>query len=141
MDVLISIVGVQQLDGDSDTIELTTDGTLEPTADGYRLRYEETSVTGLEGAMTTLHLAPGQVMLERSGSLTSLLVLEKGKRHLCHYDTGFGSLMVGVFAQSIHSDLTDSGGTLDVSYSLDINSGLNSMNSIFVDVKRNAKKS
>ena len=33
-----------------------------------------------------------------------------------------------VFAQSIHSDLTDSGGTLDVSYSLDINSGLNSMN-------------
>ena len=141
MDVLISIVGVQQLDGDSDTIELTTDGTLEPTADGYRLRYEETSVTGLEGAMTTLHIAPGQVMLERSGSLTSLLVLEKGKRHLCHYDTGFGSLMVGVFAQSIHSDLTDSGGTLDVSYSLDINSGLNSMNSIFVDVKRNAKKS
>ena len=68
-------------------------------------------------------------------------MLEKGKRHLCHYDTGFGSLMVGVFAQSIHSDLTDSGGTLDVSYSLDINSGLNSMNSIFVDVKRNAKKS
>ena len=37
MDVLISIVGVQQLDGDSDTIELTTDGTLEPTADGYQI--------------------------------------------------------------------------------------------------------
>ena len=79
--------------------------------------------------------------LIRSGGQRSRLVLEKGKRHLCHYDTGFGSLMVGVFAQSIHSDLTDSGGTLDVSYSLDINSGLNSMNSIFVDVKRNAKKS
>lgn len=47
--------------------------------------------------------------------------------------------MVGVFAQSIHSDLTDSGGTLDVSYSLDINSGLNSMNSIFVDVKETRK--
>ena len=83
MDVLISIVGVQQLDGDSDTIELTTDGTLEPTADGYRLRYEETSVTGLEGAMTTLHIAPGQVMLERSGSLTSLRTAGNGSVRGC----------------------------------------------------------
>ena len=79
--------------------------------------------------------------LIRSGGQRSRLVLEKGKRHLCHYDTGLGSLMVGVFAQSIRSDLTDAGGTLDVSYSLDINSGLNSMNEIFVDIKKNVKKS
>ena len=36
-----------------------------------------------------------RVTLIRSGGQRSRLVLEKGKRHLCHYDTGFGSLMVG----------------------------------------------
>ena len=121
MDVLISIVGVQQLDGDSDTIELTTDGTLEPTADGYRLRYEETSVTGLEGAMTTLHIAPGQVMLERSGSLTSLLVLEKGKRHLNSYETPYGNLMIGAYTDDLSVDLTEKGGRLGFRYTLDMN--------------------
>ena len=133
MDVLISIVGVQQLDGDSDTIELTTDGTLEPTADGYRLRYEETS--GLEGAMTTLHIAPGQVMLERSGSLTSLLVLEKGKRHLNSYETPYGNLMIGAYTDDLSVDLTEKGGRLGFRYTLDMNGSVTGRHDVRISVR------
>ena len=132
MDVLISIVGVQQLDGDSDTIELTTDGTLEPTADGYRLRYE---VTGLEGAMTTLHIAPGQVMLERSGSLTSLLVLEKGKRHLNSYETPYGNLMIGAYTDDLSVDLTEKGGRLGFRYTLDMNGSVTGRHDVRISVR------
>ena len=140
---LVSIVGTQEIDGEKDQIELTTVGTYVRKGNSRYIVYHEFNQDLPAGKVTSVLKVEDdkRVTLIRSGGQRSRLVLEKGKRHLCHYDTGFGSLMVGVFAQSIHSDLTDSGGTLDVSYSLDINSGLNSMNSIFVDVKRNAKKS
>lgn len=76
-----------------------------------------------------------KVTLIRNGGQNSRLILEKGQRHLCHYDTGYGSMMVGVFANRIHTDLTDNGGKLEVSYSLDINSGLTSINEIFINIK------
>ena len=44
-------------------------------------------------------------------------------------------MMVGVFANHIDTDLTDSGGNLEVSYSLDINAGLTSLNEIFIHIK------
>ena len=45
-------------------------------------------------------------------------------------------MMVGVFTQRIDADLSDDGGQLEVSYSLDINSGLTSINQIFIDIKK-----
>ena len=108
---------------------------LEPTADGYRLRYEETSVTGLEGAMTTLHIAPGQVMLERSGSLTSLLVLEKGKRHLNSYETPYGNLMIGAYTDDLSVDLTEKGGRLGFRYTLDMNGSVTGRHDVRISVR------
>ncbi len=140
---LISIVGTQEIDGETDRIELTTVGTYVHKGSSRYIVYHEFNEDFPSEKVTSILKVEDEkrVTLIRSGGQRSRLVLEKGKRHLCHYDTGLGSLMVGVFAQSIRSDLTDAGGTLDVSYSLDINSGLNSMNEIFVDIKKNVKKS
>lgn len=121
LDVWISITGVQTLDGESDIIELTTAGKLETAAEGYRLSYEESPVTGLDGAVTTLHVGPGQVLLERSGALNSLLVLEPGKRHQSRYETPYGSLMMGVHTEALEVDLDESGGTLAFVYTTDMN--------------------
>ena len=44
-------------------------------------------------------------------------------------------MMIGVFANQIKNGLTDEGGALEVSYSLDINSDLTSFNEIFIEVK------
>lgn len=121
MDVWISIIGVQTLDGESDTVELDTAGKLEAAEEGFRLSYEESPVTGLEGAVTTLHVAPGQVLLERSGALNSLLVLEPGKRHQSLYETPYGSLTMGVYTEFLEMDLDESGGALAFAYTMDMN--------------------
>ena len=76
-----------------------------------------------------------KVTLIRNGAQNSRLILEKGQLHQCHYYTGYASMMVGVFANHINTDLTDSGGNLEVSYSLDINAGLTSLNEIFIHIK------
>ena len=69
----------------------------------------------------------------RSGSSTRL-ILEEGRRHLCLYDTGYGTLSVGVFT----SDLTSSlGAGRPGGHQIypDIDSNLSSSNEITVEVK------
>ena len=53
--VIISIQGKQSFEAqDDDTIELVTEGCLEPDGDdGYTLSYQESELTGLEGTTTT----------------------------------------------------------------------------------------
>ena len=140
---LISIVGTQEIDGEKDRIELTTVGSYVRKGNSRYIVYHEFAEYIPTGKTTSILKIDDdkKVTLIRSGGQHSRLVLEKGKRHLCHYNTGFGSLMVGVFAQNIQSNLNDTGGTLDVSYSLDINSGLNSLNNILVNVKKNGNQS
>ena len=81
-----------------------------------------------------------KVTLMRGGSESTHLILESGKRHLCPYDTGYGCMMVGIFTSKVNSELDDMGGKLEVSYTLDINSNLSSLNEILITVKEAKKK-
>ena len=81
-----------------------------------------------------------RVTLIRGGIQGTRLILEKGKRHLCQYDTGYGTFMVGVFTSSIRCRLGEKGGSIDVNYTLDINSDLSSINEISITVKEAEQK-
>ena len=81
-----------------------------------------------------LKVEPGKVTMMRSGSATRL-ILEQGKRHLCLYDTGYGTMTVGVFTSSLSSSLGEQGGRIDIQYTLDIDSNLSSSNGITVEIK------
>lgn len=135
MNVWISIKGVQHADGESNTLELDTAGTMDHMADGYKLTYNESETTGMEGVTTSLYIKPASITLERHGAMTSLMVLEKGRRTMCNYDTGYGTLMMGVYASDIQTHLADKGGDFSFHYTLDINSGITSSHEVYVTVK------
>ncbi len=139
--VWISIKGVQHVDGESDTIELSTVGKMERTDGGYLLTYDESVSTGMEGVVTRMSVRPDMVTLERQGAMNSLLVLQKGRRTLCDYDTGCGRLTMGVYARAIHANLADRGVTLDFHYTLDINSDMASSHDIYITVKEAGPRS
>lgn len=134
---LISILGKQNYDGELDEGQLTTVGSYITKGNSRYILYREYDSDEPTASTTSILKIDGnrRVTLIRSGHQRSRLILEKGKRHLCHYDTGFGTMMVGVFAHQIKADLNDRGGNLEVSYSLDINSRLKSLNEIFINVK------
>lgn len=135
-DVLVSIRGIQLVDGEKECIELFTTGRYYRKNGSYYLSYLETETTGLEGTRTTLHVEDSKrVTLLRSGRSKSQMVIEKGCRHQCHYDTGYGSVMVGVLGNRIESKLSDEGGSLDFSYSLDINTALASENRVTITIR------
>lgn len=137
-DVLIKIRGIQRTDngGDDDVVELLTTGSFVRKAGNYVISYDESTATGFEGATTTL-LYEGKeerVTLTRSGSVNTQLIIEKGKRHQCSYDLGFGSMIIGVSCDRIQSTLSEDGGEISFGYSLDLNTALTSENQVMIAV-------
>jgi len=139
-EVLISIKAVYENEDDRDVIELFTLGQYYKRDGNYCISYEESEATGFEGSRTTLMVErEHRVTMQRKGAANSQLIVERGVRHQCHYDMGFGDMMVGVLGSRIKSSLTDSGGNLEVKYSLDINSQLASENEMYIHIKEQEK--
>jgi uncharacterized beta-barrel protein YwiB (DUF1934 family) len=119
-----------------DVIEMFTTGEFYRKGSKYYISYLESEATGFEGARTTLMVGEDQssVTLSRSGREKAQLIVQNGVRHQCHYDMGFGDMMIGISGSSIHSSLSDSGGRLEFKYSLDVNSLLASENELLIIV-------
>ena len=119
--VMLSLKGQQTYIGqDPDVIELVTEGSLEKLPDGWKLSYEESALTGLEGVHTTFFLQEGCVTLTRTGKLNSEMVFREGVTHDSLYQMEFGALMISVCARSIGWHLSDNGGTVDLKYKIEI---------------------
>lgn len=118
---MIRLTSRIEQDGEPTDIELMTRGNLSHRGNSYYITYQETETTGYAGCTTTLKVAEDEsrVAMLRFGPANSQLIIERGKRNLCHYETGYGSLTLGVTAEDIRSTLTDTGGHLAFSYVLD----------------------
>lgn len=119
--VLLSICGKQNyLEQEPETIELITEGILELAGNGWKLTYEESDLTGLQGVTTTFLVEPGKITLTRKGPLQSEMVFQEGVFHESLYRMDFGALMITVCANRVSFDMTPEGGTIDLSYAIDI---------------------
>lgn len=119
--VMLSIRGRQTYqDEQPDEIELVTQGVLEQVADGWRISYEETELTGLAGVHTSFYVTPEQITLTRSGKLNSEMVFRQGVVHDSLYQMEFGALMLSVMASKIHYDISEKGGVIDLVYAIEI---------------------
>lgn len=135
MNVMIHIKGTQTVDGESEVIEMTTAGTMEPAGEGWQLRYSETEVTGLQGTVTNLVVTDERVSLERTGAHPSMLILEKGRRHHCTYNTPYGALDLGTYASAVDNTLHAGGGKLNFSYTLGFNGSVSSEHTVNITVR------
>lgn len=119
--VLLSIRGKQTyLDQEPDIIELTTDGVMEYTAGGWDISYEESDLTGLKGVTTTFRVEQGKITLTRTGPLNSQMVFQEGVYHDSLYQMEFGAMMITVCASKVMHDITEDGGTIDLTYGIEI---------------------
>ena len=67
------------------------------------ITYKETDATGYAGCTTTVKAEENgrRVSMLRFGPVPGQLIVEKGVRHICHYETGQGSLSLGLTADEI----------------------------------------
>ncbi len=134
--VLLKLSGKQNyLDQDPETIELTTEGTLEQTGYGWRISYEESEMTGMAGTTTTFYLKPGEVILERKGSLRSQMQFKVGCYHHSLYQMEFGAMQITVYASQVDYSLSAAGGTVDLVYVIDIENSTTGLIVYHLDVR------
>ncbi len=136
-EVLIEIKGTQQyFEEDCDVTTFTTNGTMSVEKGIYTLCYDESEMIGAKGVKTELTIENSQKMtLARHGGMESRMVVEKGRRHSCLYNTPQGDFVIGIYGEALMAELNESGGKIYMSYTLDVNSGLLSKNIMEIKVK------
>lgn len=119
--VVLSIRGRQiYLDQEPEIIELVTEGTLEQCDCGWKLSYQESDLTGMNGVTTTFLIEPQKITLKRTGKLNSEMIFQEGVVHESLYKVEFGALMISVCASKISAELSEEGGVVDLVYSIEI---------------------
>lgn len=135
-DVVISIKGSQGLDGEKDIIELTTEGRMGIKEDEFLLTYKEGQLLDSgEDVETKLFIRrDGSAVLQRSGSLNSRMEIMVGKRNICYYSTPIGDIVIGITGEEVRCNLTESGGEVDLVYTIDSDLRLISENKVNIIV-------
>lgn len=134
--VILSIRGKQFYEGqDPEVIELVTEGTLEARPDGWEVCYEESDMTGMEGVTTSFLIGKDKVTLTRTGRLHSQMVFQVGVLHESLYQMEFGALLITVCATGIEYEITEAGGTVDLTYGIDIEQSAGGVVEYHLDIK------
>lgn len=112
-------------------IELFTEGILTITPDtGFAdtpsatvaIRYDETELTGMEGAHSTITYRTadrGLVTMIRTGMVSTALTFKAHHRAICTYDTPYMPFSIGIHALTVDNRL-DTEGELKLDYIIEI---------------------
>lgn len=135
-DVVLTICGKQFYEGqDPEVIELVTEGSLEHIGDAWEIRYEESSLTGMEGVTTIFRVEPDKITLIRTGRLHSQMVFQIGVLHESLYKMEFGTLMITVCATKMEYAIDQQGGTVDLTYGIDIEQSAGGVVEYHLDIR------
>ena len=133
---IITVVGKQTVDGEEDKIEVITEGDIRIEGDKITITYPEYPEDDpSQKTDTTVILDNGVLSIERTGEMSSHLILEQGVRHECLYHTPKGQMFIGIFTDSISADIGEHGGEINAAYQLDFNRVVVSYNEFYISVK------
>jgi len=134
--VLISIKGLPVFsDNEDDAFELMTDGEYSQGNGKSTFSYMESSLTGLDGLLTTFDVEQDRVILRRGDGLSGDMIFSENQKHHFLYDTPFGSVMLGIDTHSITKNMSDDGGNLEIRYDIEVDNVAVSQNLFKIDIK------
>ena len=116
-----------------------TEGTMEVEGDTYRLTYQESELTGMEGTTTIFEVRGPQVILTRAGGVNSQMVFEEGQQHTSLYETPYGELSIVVQTSRLHHTLSEQGGKMEIHYSIAVEHTVAGRNTFKIRIRRKTK--
>lgn len=117
---LIKVVTTQEVEGEREVLEMTTQATLNGETDDYSLTYMD-ETTDAQGCQTTLRVQNGNcVTIRREGSYNTHMIVEQNVRHISHHNTPYGSFALGISAKNVESKIANETGFLNFRYTTDI---------------------
>ncbi len=102
--------------------------------DKYEIKYiESASVMG--DCYTTLTVLPDRVSMLRGGLYRTSMIFEKGIRHVCIYNTEYGSMSLGILTKRLLIEVGDGGGLINMVYSIDNNGRAFSESELIINIE------
>ena len=135
-DVIIDIKSTQTVDGETDGIEFTTEARYGFKDGEYFLSYREGQLFETnEDVLTNIYIkSDNSIILQRTGSVKSRILIEKGKRNSSIYSLPYGQLTIGVFGEELNFNLNENGGSIQLSYNIDQELKLVSHNTVNITI-------
>lgn len=118
-DIILTISGLHETDGDSDTpIETMTPAQYYFKNGKHYVVYDEI-IEGLEGALkSTIKFTEDQVELIRNGAASTRMVFQPGQENMIIYQTPMGPLSISLYTEDITADIGEERMNLKIDYSL-----------------------
>ena len=134
---MIKIVTVQQpFDGGAeDRIELETLGKFSKKNDKFYIMYDETELTGFKNTKTIVKIAKDNIIISRKGDVESKMEFSLGGKRLCNYNTPYGMIPVATELREFENDLSEDGGKVKLSYTIDFNNESYALNTLHISVR------
>lgn len=137
--IMMTMKTAQQAGDAKEAMEITTKATYEYTPLKQVLTYTEH--TREEGDITTVITVDRlpqkpSVTLERQGSFHNSMTVQQGVRHQTLYSMGPCTFTMGVYGNTVASSLNPEGGSLFLSYALDMNAAHASNNTLELTIKK-----
>lgn len=135
---IVRVTGVQQnAEGEKSTIELFTEGVFYIKNGNYYIVYEESEVSGMEGATTSLKIEDNKkISMKRFGTSTTNFDFEKNKHFEASYMTMYGDLTINIITNTLNIEIDgDTGkGNIEIDYDLRILGDIKTSNKLKIQL-------
>lgn len=122
--------------GAIDSMEFYTEGRYFEKKDASYISYEESEISGLEGATTILKLGKQEAVLMRSGVFRSRMTFRLDHETKNEYNTGYGLFDMSILTQKLDINICNSLiNSVYLKYRLTINSGEAYTNEMTISLK------
>ena len=121
---------------EDETMTVLTSGTLEVDDAQAVIRYEESIDQDAPPQQVEVVVRDNTATMTRVGAYGAQMVFRMGSRFDGQYHTPFGAMDLGVYCTRLAYDLGDDGGTLEISYQMDLNGRFAAMHDITLNLVR-----
>ncbi|WP_371376496.1 DUF1934 domain-containing protein [Sporomusa aerivorans] len=137
--VLITVLGSQRdAQGEENNIKLVTPGRRYTKNGVFYITYQETEISGMDGATTLLKIYKDHVILVRMGAVEQRQEFRTGERSFSSYSTPYGVLDMSVRTTRLEVSRTqgeESVTGINIEYELEIDGQWQSANTLKVTVQ------
>lgn len=134
--VVVTVVGTQRDDkGEENTIELISVGRMYTKNGIHYITYDESALSGMEGATTLIKLYSGHLSVVRMGSVEHKQEFRQGEKSYSTYITPYGTMKMNVYTNRLATAIVGASGTIDVNYELEIDGQWQSSNTLSIHIR------
>ena len=121
-EVIVTICGLQSgPDTDGEPIEMITTGEYFYKNNKHYILYEEVMEGETVPTKNRIKIAPGYMELTKRGLVSVDMLFEENKKNITHYNTPYGSLLMGIEAKKVEIAEAEDEIKVSVDYALELN--------------------